>query len=52
MTRNQMDMMMYSNSNSNNGSPGDMGRLVEQYEPEPYEQFEEIQVKHEKMEDL
>lgn len=51
MTRsNQLDMMYYSNSNSNNGSPGEMGKH-DHYEPEHFEGFDDIQVKHEKMDD-
>ncbi|KAL5274053.1 hypothetical protein ACFFRR_000670 [Megaselia abdita] len=54
MTRsNPMEMMMYSNSNSNQGSPGmDMlGGMDHHYAPEHFESFEDIQIKHEKMED-
>lgn len=48
MTRsNQLDLM-YSNSNSNNGSPGERH---DHYEPEHFEGFDDIQVKHEKIDD-
>lgn len=49
MTKSHTDM--YSNSNSNNGSPGDMGRHCEMYEPDHFEGFEDIQVKQEKSDD-
>lgn len=51
MTRsNHLDNMLYSNSNSNNGSPGELGKY-ETYEQDHFEGFEDIQVKQEKMED-
>lgn len=40
--------MMYSNSNSNNGSPGERH---DHFEQEQFEGFDDIQVKHEKMDD-
>lgn len=41
---------MYSNSNSNNGSPGEMAK-ADHYEPEQFEGFEDVHIKHEKVDD-